>query len=260
MDGSVDIAIDAWEGPLALLLDEARRRRIDLAKISISELVDACLERLASIPSTTEKADCLIVAATLAEMKARLLLPEAEADADADEEERLRARLRELSRIRDRAARLMARDRLGRDVWPRGMPELEKAPRRLVRAEEGEIDLLGLVRAYARIRLRDDAETPLELRRVLAMTLKEGLEALGIALPHDGEWADLVSLASAVPRGAGVSRRSAIAAGFVAALEMARTGEAEISQAETFGKLIVRRGKAQRQDGPIRLEAGIPDA
>ena len=238
--GSIDLALDAWEGPLALLLDEARRRRVDLAKISMTALVDACLARLAEIPSTAEKADQLVIAAALTELKSRLLLPEAEREDGEDEAAALlRARLATLARVREIAAGLTARDRLGRDVFARGAPEIEDGPAEV--AVEDPPDLLDLVRAYARLRVEEDAKAPLEVRRAVAMTLKEGLEALGLALPHDGSWAELFTLVGRAGRGRGATRRSVAAVGFVAALEMARAGEVELSQEEAFGKVRVRR-------------------
>ena len=239
-DGGAKVSVGAWEGPLDLLVEEARRRRVDLAKISLSQLVDACLELIARIPSTSEKADQLIIAATLAEMKARLLLPGADDD-DELEEERLRARLLELERIKELGSRLLAQDALGRDVFARGAPEFEPETRTVVVGSSADLDLLELVRAYARLQIIENADAPLEIRRIFAMTLKEGLEALGHALPADGEWADLVALAGAARRGRGVSRKSAIAANFVAALEMAREGRVELKQDETLGRLVLRR-------------------
>ena len=223
-----------WTGPLDLLLEEARRRRVDLARIPLAALVDACLARLAGIPSTAEKADQLVLAATLAEMKARFLLPPAEGGGE-DEEARLRRHLEDLTAIRALAKGLAARPRLGRDVFARGAPETDPPP---ARAVDG-VDLVDLVAAYARLRINAEAEAPFEARRALAMTLREALALLGARLDDMEEWTKLFGLIAAP--GKTDRSRSVAAAGFAAALEMARRGEVEIRQDEAFGEVRIRR-------------------
>lgn len=225
---------DGWTGPLDLLLEEARRRRVDLARIPLAALVDACLARLAEIPSTAEKADQLVLAATLAEMKARILLPPAEGGGE-DEEARLRRHLEDLAAIRALAEGLAAQPRLGRDVFARGAPETDPPP---ARAVDG-IDLVDLVAAYARLRINVEAEAPFEARRALAMTLREALALLGSRLDDMEEWTTLFGLIAAP--GTTDRSRSVAAAGFAAALEMARRGEVEIRQDEAFGEVRIRR-------------------
>lgn len=236
-DGGIDLLLDSWQGPLAHLLEEARRRRVDLGRISMTALVDDCLARLVEIPSTFEKADQLVIIAALVELKSGLLLPEAEQENEASN--LLRARLLTLARIRSIAADLMARDQLGRDVFARGAPEIERV--KSLSTIANPPDLLDLVRAYARLRTTEDTKAPLEVRRTIAMTLREGLEALGLALPIDGTWVELFALVSGDRRGRAPTRRSAAAAGFAAALEMARRGDLELRQNEAFGALSVRR-------------------
>lgn len=223
-----------WSGPLALLVEMARRRRVDLKAISMVDLVTACLEQIESLTRVEEKADQLLLAADLVSMKARLLT--GDDSAREDEEEALRARALQLERIQRVAALLMGRDQLGREVWPRGAPELEQDD---AQVEAGEISILEIVRAYARLRLRDNADAPVELRRILAMTLREALEALGQRVEELDDWTELFAWAGKSARGQGVSARSQAAASFVAALEMARRGEVEIRQDEAFGEVGV---------------------
>ncbi|MEL7464833.1 MAG: segregation/condensation protein A [Pseudomonadota bacterium] len=236
--------IDAWGGPLDALLDAARAGRVDLARVSMAALAQACLDRIAADPSLARRADQVALAATLTEMKARLLIP-AEAAAAEREAERLRARLEALAEARDRAERLLARDRLGRDVFARGAPEWEDAAE--IATGALDVDLLRLVRAYARLRLSEEAGAPLEVRKVLAMTLREALEALGAALEGE-DWADLGSLMWGASvrvgderRSREVGARSRLAAGFAAALELARTGSAEIREDGRGGVQVRRR-------------------
>lgn len=225
-----------WSGPLALLVEMARRRRVDLKAISMVELVNACLDTLHEMVRIEEKADQLLLAADLVAMKARLLT--GDEAAREDQEDELRRRALKLERIQRVAALLMGRDQLGREVWARGAPEIERAE---AQVEAGEVSILDVVRAYARLRLRDDVDAPMELRRILAMTLTEALEALGQRVDELDQWTELFAWAGQSARGQGVSARSQAAASFVAALEMAKQGEVEIRQSETFGRMELAR-------------------
>ena len=214
----------------------ARRRRVDLKAISMVELVNACLDTLHEMVRIEEKADQLLLAADLVAMKARLLT--GDDAAREDQEDELRRRALKLERIQRVAALLMGRDQLGREVWARGAPEIERAESQV---EAGEVSILDVVRAYARLRLRDDVDAPMELRRILAMTLTEALEALGQRVDELDEWTELFAWAGQSARGQGVSARSQAAASFVAALEMAKQGEVDIRQTETFGRMELAR-------------------
>jgi len=225
-----------WSGPLALLVEMARRRRVDLKAISMVELVSACLDQLSDFTQLEEKADQLLLAADLVAMKARLLT--GDDAAREDEEEELRRQALQLERIQRVAALLMGRDQLGREIWARGAPEIERTE---TQVEAGEVSILDVVRAYARLRLRDDVDAPMELRRILAMTLTEALEALGQRVEELDEWTELFAWAGKSARGQGVSARSQAAASFVAALEMARQGEVEVKQDGAFARLQIVR-------------------
>ncbi|MEJ2459154.1 MAG: ScpA family protein, partial [Novosphingobium sp.] len=121
------LEIEGWEGPLDLLLDLARRQKVDLRKISILELVGQYLTYIEQAKALRLElaADYLVMAAWLAYLKSALLLPKDEQEDPSPEELalRLQLRLQRLGAMREAAARLMARDRMGRDVFPRGVPE-----------------------------------------------------------------------------------------------------------------------------------------
>jgi len=228
-----------WQGPLAALVEMAQRRRIDLVTVSMLELVTACLDSLSALDRIEDKADQLLLAADLTLMKSRLLLgtdPE-----QMDEEDRLRQQALKLQRIQRVAALMMGRDQLGRDVWARGEPELEADP--TVVAKD-DVTLIDVIRAYARLRLRlrDEAETPIEIRSILAMTLAEALKGLGARLEELDGWTELFAWAGQEARREGVSARSQAAASFVAALEMVKQGEVELWQDSAFGEVRVLRG------------------
>ncbi|HKX77597.1 MAG TPA: ScpA family protein [Novosphingobium sp.] len=241
-DAALYLEIDGWEGPLDLLLDLARRQKVDLRRISILELVDQYLgyiERAEALRLELA-ADYLVMAAWLAYLKSALLLPNEEQEEPSPEELalRLQLRLQRLGAMREAAARLMARDRLGRDVFARGAPEGLRVDRR----NRWQCEWFDLIRAYGDVRQRTQPVVHM-VRERMVMTLESALarvsSMLGVALDwieirdflpssYDDEWAD--------PR----LRRSALASSFVAALELARTGKAELDQAEVFGPLRLK--------------------
>ena len=239
---ALHLALDGWEGPLDLLLDLARRQKVDLRRISILGLVDQYLAYIEQAEALRLElaADYLVMAAWLAYLKSALLLPREEQEEPSPEELalRLQLRLERLAAMRDAAARLMGRDRLGRDVFTRGAPEGLRVDRR----NAWTCEWFDLVQAYGQVKARTAPAVHM-VRDRMVMTLDTALARvsamlgltldwleLGAFLPPagEGEWAD--------PR----LRRSALASSFVAALELARLGKAELAQEETFGPLKLR--------------------
>ncbi|WP_082698106.1 segregation and condensation protein A [Novosphingobium fuchskuhlense] len=238
---TLTLAIDGWEGPLHLLLDLARRQKVDLRKISILALVDqylAFVER-AGAQRLELAADYLVMAAWLAWLKSLLLLPR-DPEVQPSPEElalRLQLRLQRLGAMREAGARLMARDRLGRDVFPRGAPE----GLRTLRQVRWQCDLFALMQAYGHIQHRGRPVVHMVRARPV-MTLEAAIarvEALiGVAI----DWTALTSfLPPSEPDTDPRLVRSALASSFVAALELAKQGKVEIAQAETFAPLMLRR-------------------
>jgi len=241
-DSALYLELDGWEGPLDLLLDLARRQKVDLRRISILELVDQYLTYIERAEALRLElaADYLVMAAWLAYLKSALLLPREEQEDPSPEELalRLQLRLQRLGAMREAAARLMGRDRLGRDVFTRGAPE----GLRVDRKNSWQCDWFDLVKAYGDVKQRTDPVVHM-VRDRMVMSLESALSRvsamLGLTLDwmelrdflppsHEGEWAD--------PR----LRRSALASSFVAVLELARTGKAEIAQEVTFGPLRLK--------------------
>ncbi|MBN9572083.1 MAG: segregation/condensation protein A, partial [Alphaproteobacteria bacterium] len=150
------VAVDGFEGPLDLLLTLARNQKVDLAKISVLKLAEQYLEFIEALgPRKLElAADYLVMAAWLAYLKSRLLLPQppsADGEPSVDEmAARLRWRLQRLEAMREAAARLMARDRLGREIFARGAPE----PVNVVRLRTHTDTLYDLLTAYSTQRVR----------------------------------------------------------------------------------------------------------
>ncbi|HEY5346850.1 MAG TPA: ScpA family protein, partial [Rhizomicrobium sp.] len=155
-DETLNVVVDGFEGPLDLLLTLARNQKVDIAKISILQLADQYLEFIESAKKMNLElaADYLVMAAWLAYLKSRMILPQEQGpDGEPTPDEmatRLRWRLQRLDAMRESASRLMGRERLDRDVFARGMPE----PVNVVKLRTYKDTLFDLLTAYATERVR----------------------------------------------------------------------------------------------------------
>lgn len=235
---ALSLDLGHWDGPLDLLLDLARRQKVDLQRISVVELVDQYLAAVRGPrPVRLEvSADWLVMAAWLVDLKSRLLLPppppeEAQPEAEAA---LLRHRLARLEAMRAAAERLAARPRLGRDTFARGAPEGLKLARRV----EHHASLADLLAAYAAVRARREA-APHRIRPRPVVGIEAAMERLRRVLGRAADWVELTRLVPLIAP-APELRRSAAASGLVAALELARTGSAELRQKAAFGAVELR--------------------
>lgn len=235
------VDVDGFEGPLDLLLMLSRTQKVDLRKISVLALAEqylAFVERAKTLRIELA-ADYLVMAAWLAFLKSRLLLPPDPADEGPSGEElaaHLAFQLERLSAMRDCAAKLMARDQKGRDFFVRGIPEDVTRTRRVTYTAT----ILDLMQAYARIRTKDDFR-PYVMDRDSVYTMEEALDRMRGLIGFAGDWTDLTSY---LPDGwqlDPVRRRSATAANFAATLELAKRGAIELRQGETFSPIHIRR-------------------
>ncbi|MFC4294563.1 segregation and condensation protein A [Novosphingobium tardum] len=241
-EAALYLELDGWEGPLDLLLDLARRQRVDLRTISILELTDQYLAYIdrAEALRLELAADYLVMAAWLAYLKSLLLLPREEGEEPSPEQLalRLQLRLQRLGAMREAGARLVSRDRLGRDVFPRGAPEGLRVDRKAL----WQCDWFSLVQAYGQVKARTAPVVHIVRDRAV-MTLDSALQRVSAMLGVALDWMELRDFLP--PHAAPDLRRSALASSFVAALELARQGRAELEQEETFGPLMLRRGRGR---------------
>jgi segregation and condensation protein A len=233
------VDLDGFEGPIDLLLSLAREQKVDLARISILALAEQYLAyvRRARDLQLELAADYLVMAAWLAYLKSRLLLPDEPGDDEpsgAELAEALAARLRRLAAIRHAADALMTRPRLGHERFARGCPE-GLAIRRKSRFH---LALHELLEAYVEARLRRAAPR-LTLTAAAVFRIEDALERLA-GLLGGPEWRNLLAY---LPEGLSDERlrRSAIAAHLGACLELTREGVIELNQAAPFGPIYVRR-------------------
>jgi len=236
-DPQLTLDLEGWEGPLDLLLSLARGQKVDLRAISILALVEQYLAyvRSARVLKLELAADYLVMAAWLAYLKSALLLPRdplAEPDPEAMAA-RLQRRLERLDAMREAGARLMARDRMGRDVFVRGAPEGLKS----IRTAAWRVDLYEMLEAYGRVSARSRPVMHVVADRAV-MTLETALARVSALLGERIDWSEIASF---LPDADVQLRRSALASSFVAALELARQGKVELRQTEPFAPLYLRR-------------------
>jgi segregation and condensation protein A len=229
--------LDGWEGPLDLLLSLARAQKVDLAQISILQLVEQYLAYLSEARALKLEiaADYLVMAAWLAYLKSCLLLPK-DPEADPSPEEiafRLQMRLQQLDAMREAGARLLGRDRVGRDVFLRGAPE----GLRLIRKAAWQVRDFDLFAAYGVVRARTQPAMHVVHARAV-MTLDEAIERVSKMIGMALDWTFLESFlpSSQDPQ----FRRSALASSFLAALELARRGRLDIAQDEPFAPIKLK--------------------
>src|SRR6056297_289467 len=235
------VDVDGFEGPLDVLLTLGRTQKVDLTKISILELARqylAFVERAKSLRIELA-ADYLVMAAWLAFLKSRLLLPpDPEEEGPSGEElaAHLAFQLERLQAMRDAAARLMARYQLGRDFFARGVTQQVER----VRKVDYTATLLDLMQGYARIRTRDDFR-PFVMDRDAVFTMEQALERMRGLIGFAGTWTDISTY---MPDGWDVDPvrwRSATASTFAASLELAKEGKVELRQSDTFAPIELRR-------------------
>jgi segregation and condensation protein A len=239
--------LDGYEGPIDLLLALAREQKVDLAKLSILALADQYLAFIAEQRRLRLEvaADYLVMAAWLAYLKSRLLLPEPPADDDGPSGDELAAalshRLRLLAAMQHAGTALMGLPQLGRDVFLRGAPE--GIPR--IDRPFYELSLYELLAAYGEGYRRRHAQV-LTIEAPSFHSLDEALQRLAGFVGHVPDWRELAAFLPEELRG-GVFRRSALASTFAAMLELARSGRVELRQDRAFGPIYLRSSASRKE-------------
>ena len=240
-DPQLVIDIDGFEGPLDLLLTLARNQKVDLARISILALAEQYLVYIENLRRLRLEvaADYLVMAAWLAYLKSRLLLPDPPGDEEPSGEEMaaiLAFRLQRLEAMRKAAGRLMDRARLGRDVFARGDPEGILVDR----SETYSATLYDLLEAYAAQRQRTVVFN-VQVRRRPVYSLQEARETLGRLIGSVAEWTPLDTFLRRYLADTPEGRVSVLASSFSASLELVREGAMELRQDKPFAPLYLRR-------------------
>ena len=232
--------IDGFEGPLDVLLALARDQKVDLKKISILQLVEQYLEFVDAAKARRLElaADYLVMAAWLAYLKSRLLLPEPEAESDEPSGEEMAARLafqlQRLEAMREAGAKLLELPQLNRDVFGRGAP----GGVRVIRLTQWTASIYDLLSAYSQQRVRGIDPT-LHIKPMPTFAIEEARMRLERIVGRIPEWSDLRFY---LPRDAepDTPRASILASTLNATLELAKEGRLEVRQAEAFGPVYIR--------------------
>lgn len=236
----VDLA--GFEGPLDLLLHLARTQKVDLTRISVLALAEQYIAFIDKVRKVRIElaADYLVMAAWLAYLKSRLLIPKQAKDDGPSGEEMaasLAFRLKRLEAMRDAATKLINRNRLGRDIFARGMPEHIPTERR----STFEASLYDLLTAYASLRQRH-AITQVTIEKRTVWSLADAREILALLIGgFDDDWAALDHFILRYLSNP-TERTTAIASAFAATLELVREGRLELRQDGAFQPIYLRRG------------------
>ena len=238
----VDVA--GYEGPLDLLLALARTQKVDIAKISVLALAEQYLSFISQMHKLRLElaADYLVMAAWLAFLKSRMLLPKAERTDDQPPPEELAARLAfrliRLDAMRNAAAQLFTRSRHGRDVFGRGMPEGVKT----IRERQYSAVIFDLIKAYADQRKRTVDKRAHVIKRRTVWSIKEARQRLEnlVGASAVGHWLQLDLFLEQYLAGPEIGR-TALASSFSASLEMVREGKIELRQSAPFEPIYMRR-------------------
>jgi segregation and condensation protein A len=231
--------LDGFEGPIDILLTLAREQKVDLTRISILELADQYLAFIAKARRLRLEiaADYLVMAAWLAYLKSRLLLPEPAGEGEptgAELAAALAFQLQRLQAMQEAGGRLMARPHLGRDVFARGAPEPVEVVTRPVFA----LSLYELLGAYGAIAGRQQRGV-LHIVPAELYSMDDALKRLRTMIGHTPDWRTLGSFLPDDLRGP-LWRRSVVAATFAASLELVRSGQAQLRQDTVFGPIYLR--------------------
>ncbi|HEX6959759.1 MAG TPA: ScpA family protein [Ferrovibrio sp.] len=237
------LSLDVFEGPLDVLLSLAREQKVDLRKISILALAEQYLAFIAELRKVRIEiaADYLVMAAWLAYLKSRLLVPEPEKEGEpsgADMAARLALQLQRLEAMRKAARDLMQRDQIGLAMFLRGKPEGV----RIIRKSVYNATLYELLKAYAEFRASKGSTEALTMKmaRRRIVSVEEALARLRNMIGQIPDWATLQAF---LPPDLDdpFTVKSALASTFNATLEMAKQGQIELKQVQTFGPIYIRR-------------------
>ena len=229
------VNLNGFEGPLDLLLSLAKSQRVDLKKISILDLANQYLSFIdhARNQDLEIAADYLVMAAWLALIKSRLLLPEDDDNSLMDEiSENLTLKIERLNYIRELGFRILNRKRLGIDFFSIGNREYFERRVKVV----FEASLVDLLRAYLRVSTKEDF-APFNANKIDIVSIESAIKNLKTYLSLKEEWITLDEIIRDSELQSSLSQKSFIASTFSASLELAKRGEIELDQSNMFDRL-----------------------
>ena len=248
-DTAFVVDLEGYEGPIDVLLEMARKQKVDLAHISILALATQYLKfvEAARKHNLELAADYLVMAAWLAFLKSKLLLPDMGNEDEPTGDEMaaaLQFQLRRLQAMRDAGANLMSRPRLGMNFFKRGAPERFKTKITTIY----ELSLFELLKAYGEQKRRKEGAGPMQIESFEIYTVEDALIRLRKLLGPIPAWQNLWDF---LPEGLqdGLIIRSAVASTFAASLELAKEGRFTVRQNTTYGSIDIKPGIRKEEDG-----------
>ena len=229
------VNLNGFEGPLDLLLSLAKSQKVDLKKISILDLANQYLNFIdhARNQDLEIAADYLVMAAWLALIKSRLLLPEDDDNSLMDEiSENLTLKIERLNYIRELGFRILNRERLGIDFFSIGNREYFERKVKVV----FEASLVDLLRAYLRVSTKEDF-APFNANKIDIVSIESAIKNLKTYLSFKEEWITLDEIIRDSELQSSLNQKSFIASTFSASLELAKRGEIELDQSNMFDRL-----------------------
>ncbi len=232
------LQVDNYEGPLDLLLDLAKAQKVDLMQISIVQLADQYINYISELKNNLElAADFLVMAAWLAYLKSRLLLPE---DFDDDFSaikmaEKLKLQLRKLESIRLLSDQLMSRPKLGYEVFMRAMREGIKP----INKSEYYVSLYELIKSYADYKRKENFSS-INIKKLPVYTMEEAIKMITKMFDRIKDWCDIQTI---VPKNFLKSKKlkkSGLSGTFAASLELVREGKLLIKQEQVFEDIFIK--------------------
>jgi len=253
------VDVEGYEGPIDVLLNLAREQKVDLVHISIVQLADQYLAFVAEARTRSLElaADYLVMAAWLAYLKSRLLLPDLSSEEEPTGEElaaALQFQLQRLEAMQKAGAELMARARLGADFFSRGAPERFKTTQHSV----FDANLTDLIQAYARQKSRSAKGKALRIEGSWELqSIEDALHRLRRLVGHAPDWRTLTSF---LPENVAspLTRRSALASTFGAVLQLAKEGRINIRQDGTYGEIYFQTTQDWDKPFTVHLDNGEP--
>ena len=240
VNNSISIAIPNYSGPLEVLLDLAKTQKVDLTKISITKLADQFLDYIKQAKELNLElaSEYLLMATWLAYLKSKLLLPEDEEDNFKASEvaEKLKLQLKKLELIRLLSDQLVKKDRIGVNIFYRGM----KGGIRSINTPIYKVTLYELLKTYATIRMQKAFQT-INIPKLPVFTTEEGIKQISNNFNNISDWRDIEEL---IPENFSFNKKlkkSGMAGIFAASLELTKQGITSLLQKKLFDKVLIKK-------------------
>ena len=236
-NNTINIDIPTYSGPLETLLDLAKNQKVDLAQISITTLADHFLEFIKKSKNLDLAFEYLIMATWLAYLKSKLLLPEDEEDNFKASEiaEKLKLQLKKLELIRLLSEQLLKRDRIGKNIFYRGM----KGGIRSIKNPVYKVSLYELLKSYSNIKVQSIYQK-INIPKLPVMTTQEGIKQIKENMASISDWKKIEDL---IPKSFTKSKKfkkTGLAAIFSASLELTKDGVINLIQKNLFGDILIK--------------------